>query len=163
MQYTNRPLTIQDQISRLQNNGLIISDVAKAESELKNISYFRLADYLQPMESDHVNHTFKPGSKIEDAISMYYFDKELRSLIFNAIQTVEVSLRSKMIQIASVNYGSHWYMDSSYFTKQDVFFDCFTKIGTEIKRSKEDFIKEYFSKYSVPIFPPVWKTLSHSK
>ena len=68
MQYTNRPLTIQDQISRLQNNGLIISDVAKAESELKNISYFRLADYLQPMESDHVNHTFKPGSKIEDAI-----------------------------------------------------------------------------------------------
>ena len=50
MQYTNRPLTIQDQISRLQNNGLIISDVAKAESELKNISYFRLADYLQPME-----------------------------------------------------------------------------------------------------------------
>ena len=146
MQYTNRPLTIQDQISRLQNNGLIISDVAKAESELKNISYFRLADYLQPMESDHVNHTFKPGSKIEDAISMYYFDKELRSLIFNAIQTVEVSLRSKMIQIASVNYGSHWYMDSSYFTKQDIFFDCFTKIGTEVKRSKEDFIKDYFSK-----------------
>ena len=43
MQYTNRPLTIQDQISRLQNDGLIISDVAKAESELKNISYFRLA------------------------------------------------------------------------------------------------------------------------
>lgn len=159
MQYTNRPLTIQDQISRLQNNGLIISDVAKAESELKNISYFRLADYLHPMESDHVNHTFKPGSKIEDAISMYYFDKELRSLIFNAIQTVEVALRSKMIQIASVNYGSHWYMDSSYFTKQDIFFDCFTKIGTEVKRSKEDFIKEYFSKYSVPIFPPVWKTL----
>ena len=69
MQYTNRPLTIQDQISRLQSNGLIISDAAKAEAELKNISYFRLADYLQPMESDHANHTFKPGSKFEDAIS----------------------------------------------------------------------------------------------
>ena len=159
MQYTNQPLTIQDQISRLQKNGLTISDIAKAEAELRNISYFRLADYLQPMEADHVNHTFKPGSKFEDAVSLYYFDKELRSLIFNAIQTVEVALRSKMIQIASVRYGSHWYMDSSYFTKQDIFFDCFAKIASEVKRSKEDFIKDYFTKYSVPIFPPVWKTL----
>lgn len=49
------------------------------------ISYFRLADYLQPLEDNHSLHTFKSDATFEDAVTLYYFDKELRSLIFTAI------------------------------------------------------------------------------
>ena len=45
------------------------------------ISYFRLADYLQPLEDNHSLHTFKSDATFEDAVTLYNFDKELRSLI----------------------------------------------------------------------------------
>lgn len=159
MNYSNQPLSIDDQITRLKTNGLTIPDEAKAKDELKIISYFRLADYLRPLELDTVNHCFKPGSSIDDALKMYYFDKELRSLIFCAIQTVEVALRSKIIQHVSMKKGAHWFLDSSYFLNKEIFFDVLSKIMSEVKRSKEDYIKEYFTNYDNPFLPPVWKTI----
>ena len=126
---------------------------------MKIISYFRLADYLQPLESDHVTHTFKSGSTIEDAFTLYYFDKELRTLIFTSIQSIEIALRSKMIHHCAMRYGSHWFMDAEWFKDRTIFMTTFKKVISDTERSKEEYIKEYFQNYTMPILPPVWKTL----
>lgn len=47
----------------------------------------------------------KLGSTFEQAIDLYLFDKELRQLIFKAIQDIEISLRTKMIQIFSMEHA----------------------------------------------------------
>ncbi len=73
----------------LKERGLIIRDDNKAISCLKVISYFRLANYFRPMEADKITHIFKPNSYFENAVSLYRFDQELRTLLFNAIQTIE--------------------------------------------------------------------------
>ena len=57
---------------------------------LKIISYFRLANYWKPMESDKVNYVFKPKNKFENVVTLYNFDKELRTHIFSAIQSIEI-------------------------------------------------------------------------
>jgi len=38
---------------------------------LGEVSYFRFAAYLRPMEADKQTHQFKPGSTFENAVALY--------------------------------------------------------------------------------------------
>ena len=106
------------------------------------------------MESDKVNHVFKPKSKFENVVALYNFDKELRTLIFSAIQSVEIALRTKVIQIVSSTCGAFWFADESLFSNTTIFSKCLSNIEEELKRSKEDFLIEHFAKYDTPPSPP---------
>lgn len=46
------------------------------------------------MESDKMNHVFKPKSRFENVVTLYNFDRDLRTLIFSAIQSIEIALRT---------------------------------------------------------------------
>ncbi|MBQ4520516.1 MAG: Abi family protein [Bacteroidaceae bacterium] len=37
------------------------------------------------------------NSYFENALNLYYFDKKLRALVFTAIQSIEIALRTQMI------------------------------------------------------------------
>lgn len=126
---------------------------------MKIIGYFRLANYLRPMEQNKVTHIFKPNSYFKNAIDLYYFDKELRALIFTAIQSFEIALRAKLIHHFSLNDGPFWVTDRALFSDSKIFNDCIIRVEQEVFRSKEDFILEHFQNYSYPVIPPVWKTL----
>lgn len=54
--YTRQPISIADQIVMLKGRGLLFDDEHIAIEYLKIISYFRLANYWKPMESDKINH-----------------------------------------------------------------------------------------------------------
>ena len=73
MKYSNLPLDIIDIIKQLKSRGLSITNENDATTLLENISYFRLATYLRPMEMDTC-HNYKSGSTFENAVSLYYFD-----------------------------------------------------------------------------------------
>ncbi len=159
MRYTKQPLDYHDILAMLKVRGLIINDEDKAIECLRVISYFRLANYFHPMEADKANHIFKSNSHFENAVDLYDFDRELRSLIFSAIQAVEIALRTKMIHHVSLVYGSFWFTDATLFRNVDIFNSCLQHIRQEVERSKEDFIVNHFGKYTEPELPPVWKTL----
>ena len=159
MNYDKRPINIDEQLALLQDRGLAIGDIATAKQQLCNISYFRIASYLRYMEEDRQSHLYRSGSTFEQAINLYLFDKELRQLIFTAIQDIEISLRTKMIQVFSMEYGAFWFMDSSLFKNEEFFQGCLDNIKKEVSRSNEDFIKDHAEKYTSPTLPPVWKTL----
>ena len=160
--YTKQPISIAEQIAILKRRGLLFDNEQMAIECLKIISYFRLANYWKPMEGDKVNHVFKPNSRFENVVTLYDFDKELRTLIFSAIQSVEIALRTKVIQTVSSKYGSFWFSDESLFSNTSIFSKCLTNIKEELNRSKEEFLVEYFIKYDNPPYPPAWKTLEVS-
>ena len=114
MDYDKQPINVDEQVALLQNRGLVIEDIATAKLQLRNISYFRIASYLRYMEEDRQFHHYKLGSTFEQAIDLYLFDKELRQLIFKAIQDIEISLRTKMIQIFSMEHGEFWFTNLSH-------------------------------------------------
>ena len=159
MIYSKNPLDYDEQIKMLKARGLIIADEQKAINSLRVISYFRLANYLRPMEYDKENHLYKPNSYFENAIDLYFFDKELRGVIFAAVQSIEIALRSKMIHHVSMRYGAFWFMDSSLFKDQNIHEQCLSSMRQELARSREDFITDHKEKYTEPDMPPVWKTL----
>ncbi len=157
--YTKRTLTIEEQINVLKERGLRIDNTSKAKEVLDVVSYFRLAGYWRHLESDHIAHRFRDGSRFEDVLDCYYFDKELRLLLFSAIQGIEVAVRSKVIKHFAPKFGSFWFMDASCATNEDYYRSNLAVIRKEVGRSHDDFITEHFRKYSEPDLPPVWKTL----
>ena len=143
----------------LKQRGLIVSDEDTALKQLASISYFRLASYWKIFETDEATHQFANGTCLEDVISLYTFDRELRSIIFTAIQDIEVALRTRIIHFFSMTHGAFWFMDVSKFNNRNIFQTCLDNIQVELSRSKEEFLQEHFAKYSSPSLPPVWKTL----
>lgn len=159
MNYTKQPLDFPQILQMLKDRGIIVRNANEALRQLKIISYFRLANYMRPMEADKVSHMFKPDSLFENAVDLYYFDKQLRVLLFTAVQSIEIALRSKIIHYLSMKYGAFWFMDEHLSDNRTLFKENLSHIDKELKRSKEDFISGHFAKYTSPEFPPVWKTL----
>ena len=58
-------------------------------------------------------HIFMEESRFEDVISRYFFDKELRLILFDAIETIEIALRTKMIYHLSQSFGGLFYTDKN--------------------------------------------------
>lgn len=159
MNYSKQPIDYKYQISILQSRGLIVDNLQYAYEQLGIISYFRLAGYWRPMEADKHTHIFKSGSTFENAVSLYYFDKQLKVLLFSVIQSIEIALRTKMIHHVSMKYGAFWFTDPALAFNNSLFTTNLLHIKAEIARSREDFIQEHFAKYTSPDVPPAWKAL----
>lgn len=159
VKYTHQAITTDRQIEILQERGLLINDVKKAIETLDSISYFRLAGYWRHLEVERIAHQFKEGSTFDEVVELYSFDKRLRALLFIAIQTIEVSVRTKIIKHFAHDFGAFWFMDETYATNEARFESNLSVIRKEVSRSHDDFIIEHFRKYSEPDLPPVWKTL----
>ena len=159
MKYTKQPATLSEQIDLLKRRGLIIDDEAEAIAILQRISYFRMASYWRPMEQDKVHHVFKPNSHFSNVLTLYRFDSELKSLVFNSIQHIEIAVRTQMIQQFSMKYGSFWFMDKQLFISEAIFQKDIAGLHYAIVKSREDFVLEHFQRYDDPDMPPVWKSL----
>lgn len=95
---------MQDQLARLKLRGLIVSDDATALSYLQRIGYYRLSGYWYPLrvpdpaaserEGKPVRiDAFVPGSRFEDVVKLYVFDKKLRLLAMDALERIEMAVR----------------------------------------------------------------------
>ena len=159
MRYNKQPTDITTQLAMLKHRGLIVSDEDMAIKQLASISYFRLASYWKLYETDTATHQFINGTRLEDVVSLYNFDKELRTIIFTAIQDIEVALRTRIIHFFSLEHGAFWFMDATKFNNLSIFNACLENIQNELSRSREEFLQEHFARYDSPSMPPVWKTL----
>ena len=159
MRYTKQLLSIQQQIDILKQRGLTIEDEEYARDALDTISYFRLAGYWRLMEADKQQHSFKPGSRFTQVMSLYHFDEELRLLVFAAIQYIEVAVRARMIRIFAERHGAFWFMEPSLAESSKLFTGNLRNLQEELSRSEDEYIQEHFRKYDTPTMPPVWKTM----
>ena len=157
--YSKEPLSVKSQIELLKSRELIIDNEAVTEAVLYSESYFRLIAYFRPMEINKDKHEFKPNSRFDDAVALYRFDCELRNIIFKAVQDIEIALRTRIIQEFSMRNGAFWFYETALAVDGHQFLENMTSLDRELKRSKEDFIREHYAKYDNPAFPPSWKSL----
>ncbi len=160
--FEKKPTTIGEQIDILKQRGLIILNEELVTDVLSHVSYYRLGEYWYVMQEDKENHIFKKDSKFEDVIKLYEFDRELRVLIFNVIERIEISLRTKMIYHLSHEFDPYWFLKPELFESNREWINTITKIEDEITRTKDVNIKNHFKKYGIDSFPPSWKTLEQT-
>lgn len=155
-------LSYAAQLQQLKQRGLSVVNDQKALHLLESISYYRLSGYWYPFLSiPKANHHFKPGSTFDLAFNLYCFDRELRHLVMNEIEKIEVAVRAKMIHILADTRGAFWHIDNSLFSDVTQLSRAITKLDSEYKRSDEQFIKAFNLKYS-NVLPPCWMILEIS-
>jgi abortive infection bacteriophage resistance protein len=148
MAMANKPAySIADQIKLLKSRGMLFRDESQAVLILKNISYYRLKGYWWDMQADKVNHLFNPNTFFEDVIDRYNFDRQLRLILFDSIERIEVALRSKMIYHISLAYGGLWYLDTALFDNTVLHQKHIEDLKWEFDRSQEIFIKDQKSRF----------------
>jgi abortive infection bacteriophage resistance protein len=163
--YNKAPLSFQDQLNLLKSRGLEVGDEPKALSYLQEISYYRLSSYFLPYQK--VKDKFDNGTTFEKIIETYSFDRELRLLVFDCIERVEVAIRTQMIYQMAIFYNdSHWHDNKAhfitpYYNKIGNLIDPYSDFQTIISKAKtartpETFIKHYMNEYGVPANPPSW-------
>lgn len=163
MKYDKLPLSIPDQVQRLRDRNLIIDDTIKAERYLANIGYYRLSAYWLPYELPTVNlgksrnHEFKPDTYFDDILELYIFYRKLRLLVIEAIERIEVAVRTQWANALSLTtHNSHAYLDASLFSNPWQYHKDISKIVRDIEASHEIFVSHYTSSYSEPFLPPIW-------
>lgn len=159
--YNKRPLGLSEQVDKLEEKGLLFDDKKEAERFLFDVSYYRFRAYTYPFQdnSEKGEHLFvKENIRFSDVTDLYKFDRDLRSLVFNAIARIEVSVRARMTQIYSESTGdSHWFLDKELYRYG--FDKPIADVEADVSRSNEDFIKHYHAKYGEPALPPCWMPL----
>lgn len=160
MIYSKKPLTFIEQISSLKEKGLLFDDEDKALHYLSNISFYRLRAYIFPFQNNRDTlHPFIKKVKFDDVVDLYVFDRRLRLLVFNALEKIEIALRTKIIYHCSHQFGNQFYENLELYENSEKFRVEYRKLLDEMKRSSEDFIQHYYKKYSIPAHPPAWMSL----
>lgn len=152
--YTKPALTISEQISLLEKRGLTVNDQTQAKQFLEQVGYYRLSPYFIPFESSR--HRFKNKVQFEHIANLYELDRQLRNEIDEALEWIEIALRSKISNIISLDLNPFAHEDQNNFKNQILYQKWIEHLHEESTRSKELFITHYKSKYYN--FPklPIW-------
>ncbi|TWI07287.1 Abi family protein [Aerolutibacter ruishenii] len=156
MKFAKPPISFDDMVRRWRDRGMVIDDPAGAAQYLAHINYYRFAGYVLPFEEDHATHGLKSGTRFEDVLNLYVFDRELRLLMLDAIERIEVSLRTQWAYHLAHATGPHGYLDIRNAASARNFASQLALLERELDRSREAFISHHRSKYTDPDLPPVW-------
>ena len=115
--FSKPPLSIEKQIQLLKERGLVVENIELPEHFLKFVGFYRLKGYSHFFEQDE-KHLYKNNTCFKDIIDLYNFDRKLRLLFLDAIECIEVSLRSVFVHQMSMDYGSHWYLNKKIFKEK---------------------------------------------
>jgi abortive infection bacteriophage resistance protein len=163
--YNKVPLSFTDQLALLESRGLTVPDKDEAISYLQEISYYRLSAYFLPYQA--AKDIFNQGTTFRQIINTYSFDRELRLLVFDCIERIEIAIRTQIIYQMALHYNdSHWQDNKTlfiqpYYNKIGNLTDPYSDFQSIISKAKtvrspEVFIRHYMDNYSSPANPPSW-------
>ncbi|MFU8894518.1 MAG: Abi family protein [Luteolibacter sp.] len=175
MRFQKPALPLPALIQRWEDRGLGILDQSEAEHYLRFIGYYRLSAYALPLQQKGaqpaglIDKPFKAGVTFDDILNLYRFDRELRLLFMDAIERIEVAVRTCIVNEMSLRHGPHWFMDARHFKPHAPRFRhrrLIERIEKELqiqngamsptKPHHEVFINHYYATYTDPYLPPAW-------
>lgn len=187
--FSQPPLSVAAQLELLRGRNLVIDDEEQAKHYLQTIGYYRLMMYAQPFRVDPENENeknFAENTTFSQILRLYIFDRELRVLISDALERIEIAFRVAISNVMSLTHkDAQWYLNRNLFfdyepqrkrknkrkknknnkegeenkdKKRSTFSyeSLMEEIHKHINRSKENFIKDYLKTYDSPKYPPTW-------
>ena len=141
-------LSYQEQVSRLQERGLVISDVHACESFLSEVGYYRFSGYFRYWQKDpeYGDDRFRNGVGLDVIEGIYRKECEVADVIFAAIRRVEILLRTRFSYSYGRRVGSGWNLvQGEGLTSPGASggVDVGDYVLRDLNRSKEAFVGRY--------------------
>jgi abortive infection bacteriophage resistance protein len=153
MKYDKQPFTFGEQADHLIEDGLD-ADRGALIARLSATNYFRFCAYVHTFRG--ADDRCRTGTTLDQVWRLYTFDHRLRMLCLDAIESIEVQVRTQLAYHFAHTYGPFDYLIPSYFPNFDASKNDFgnwkNKINGQVERSqdpkgKEDFVVNYFRDY----------------
>lgn len=139
---------------------MIFTDPASALNQLASISYYRLSGYWFPFrvrnEFGNVTSQFEPETYFDSVIELYEFDRKLRVLVLDAIERVEVAIRTQFTYHIGHTYGAFGHANAQNFHPGFNHRSWLQKLEGETSRSSDEFINHFKRKYQGFPTIPIW-------
>ncbi|TYL46583.1 Abi family protein [Marinomonas sp. IMCC 4694] len=138
----NKPaITPEQQLTLLEKRGLTIFNHSRALAFLRSVSFFRLTPYMRPFQ-ENAQHNFIAGTCFRQLVEIYDFDRRLRLLVMDAIERAEVAIRGHISNHMGTAYGSHWYLEATYFKNRSQHDRLLNDIRSKQENELRDYHKE---------------------
>lgn len=168
--YDKPALNLDQLIDRMAGRGLAIPDRSRALRYVRHLGYYRLSPYMIPFQVPDTDHRFRDGVAFDDVLDLYVFDRALRLLVLDALERIEVAIRSALTDHMSLTYDDpHWYVDPKHFRHRathrrfldDVEKACNKQLGRAAEHPGDSLVfrsalEHYLTTYASPEFPPSW-------
>lgn len=161
MKYTKPALSVTEQIAQLTQRGMAFADPERAAFYLRELNYYRLSGYWLRREADHASHCFIAGTTFEDVLADYVFDRELKLLILDAVERLEVSVRTHWAHQLGMRHGPHAHLDGKLFKPRSQKWNhpaAVANLITGVEQSRERFIRHLRESYD-EMLPPIWASV----
>lgn len=151
------PTTFQQQVELIKNRGALIYDEDEALKILKRTNYYRLSAYFLSLKEG--KDQFKKGVTFEKIYSLYEFDRKLRILLLEYLESIEIAFRTHITYLLAHKYGPLCYLYSQFFENEQYHKEFLGKLMKEIEaqKGKELFIKHHLDKYDGHF--PIWAAI----
>ncbi len=110
--------TLDEQITILRNKNLIIDDEEYAKNILLRENYFFVSGYRYLFMKSLNDRKFVDGTNFREIYALFYFDRQLRNILFKNILILENNIKSILSYELSRKYGfkEKRYLNPSNFT-----------------------------------------------
>jgi len=157
VKYTKPALSFEQQADQLLSRGLQ-ADRARLIEILGRVNYYRLSAYWHPFKRP--DGSFAPGTTLDEIWRRYTFDRQLRLLVMDAIERVEVAvLRTLMVEHHARKYGPFGYRDAKNFRPEFAGVAhqrMVDEIDQTASRSREPLVDHFRTKYYSETGLPLW-------
>lgn len=152
------PITFQEQAARLQSRGYVVNDVNACVAFLREANYYRLSAYLLPFrQADGTDH---PGIPLARIKRIYEFDSHIRALIFQAIEHIELYLRTQLSYYFGHRYGALGYCNPANYAPRHNADRFQQKLHACIQSNKtSQVVRHHVEKYDGNF--PIWVVIEY--
>jgi abortive infection bacteriophage resistance protein len=148
------PATITAQLEILKERGLLIGDERQARLDLETINYYRLVHYFAVFLEDSGQY-YKSGTRFEDGMKLYNFDRKLRAEILVVLEEIEIAARAAISNYHTVKYGILGYLNADTFDRRHNHKVFLNKIERMLDKNADlSFVRHYNKKHKGAF--PLW-------
>lgn len=142
------------QLELLLSRGMLVRDSRRAMRKLSQVGYYRLSGFwytsriIRPDDSGltYRSDEFLEGTSFEQAYDLYLFDKRLRLLMIDALERIEIHIRSiiahELGRIHPLAYQNPKFINQRFLNDGDIstFDKWLSKQTQKIRESRDDCI-----------------------
>lgn len=156
MKELKKHASLDEQVDKLIERGLLITDRQQAKKILFRINYYRLTGYLYSFKQN-AGDQYCQGISLEQIKRIYDFDRKFTRILMYALEDIEETLKTRL----SYTITSCYPNEPLIYKKLDIYrskepYDQFMKrFAQAVKDNKGlPFIKHHFEEYGGEL--PMW-------